>query len=184
MRLAIAALAIAASALPAAAQNVELPQRRAGQWEIRMNLPGRGEIEVQHCTDEATDRDMMQAGLNMSRDMCQRFEMRREGAGFVMESVCQFGQMRSSSRAVFSGDFQSGYSMQLTGTTEGGPQGRSETNLTQTARWVSAECRGGLAPGDMLMPGGMRVNVREMMRMAPGGGGGGQQQQQPPQPRR
>jgi hypothetical protein len=184
MRLAIAALAIAA-ALPAAAQNVELPQRRAGQWEIRMNMPGRGEVEVQHCTDEATDRDMMQAGLNMSRDMCSRFEMRREGAGYVMETVCQFGQMRSSSRAVFSGDFQSTYSMQLTGTTEGGPQGRTDTNLTQTARWVSAECRGGLAPGDMLMPGGMRVNVREMMRMAPQPGQQQQQPQQQPQaPRR
>lgn len=171
MRLVIAALALAA-AVPALAQPAELPQRRAGQWEIRMNMPGRGDVEVQQCVDADTDRDMMQAGLNASRDMCSRFELRREGQGFVMESVCQFGQVRSSSRAVFSGDFQSTYSMRLTGTSEGGPGGRTETNVTQNARWVSAECRSGLMPGDMLMPGGMRVNVREMLRQVP----------QPPQP--
>jgi hypothetical protein len=132
-------------------------------------------MQVQHCVDGSTDREMMQAGLNMSRENCSRFEMRREGSGYVMESMCQFGPMRTSSRAVFSGDFQSTYQMQLSGTTEGGPQGRTEVNVAQTARWVSEECRGGLQPGDMLMPGGMRVNVREMMRAAP------QQQQHPPQ---
>lgn len=177
MRLAAAALALLAAS-PALAQTVELPQRRPGLWEIRMNVSGRGDMEVQHCIDAATDREMMQAGLNANREMCSRFEMRREGAGYVMETTCQFGPMRSSSRAVFTGDFQTGYSMQMTGTTEGGGAGRTDTNLTQTARWVSAECRNGLQPGDMLLPGGMRVNVREMMRAMPQSG------QQTPQQRR
>jgi len=162
-----------AAATPAAAQAVmEFPQRRTGHWEIRMTLQGPNPMPeqiVQTCIDGNTDRQMMQAGLAMSRDMCQRYDMRREGADFVIEAACQMGPMRTTSRTIISGDFNASYTVRTTGTVEGMPgvQGRQDTAMTHTARWVAAACPAGMSPGDMVMPGGMRMNVRDLERMRP-----------------
>lgn len=170
LRAFITALVIVA-ALPAAAQQTEIafPERRAGQWEIRMvseearNTPP---MVIQHCTDAATDRQMMQAGLSISRELCQRYEMRREGGGIVIDAACQIGPIRSTSRSVVTGDFRDTYQVRVEGTTEGAPGIPAQRSImTQTARWVSATCASGLVPGDMLMPGGMKMNVREFERL-------------------
>ena len=42
------------------------------------------------------------------------------------------------------------------------------TKMTQTATWVGVDCTDGLKPGDMLMPGGMKANVTDMMKMMGG----------------
>jgi hypothetical protein len=40
--------------------------------------------------------------------------------------------------------------------------------MTQHAQWTG-DCANGMQPGDMTMPGGMRMNVRDMMGMMGGG---------------
>lgn len=177
MRFLVAAAAISLLPISANAQSApELPQRRAGQWEIRLDVGAARQtpdMVIHHCTDAATDRRMMQAGLQMSREMCSRYEMRRDGQGFVIDATCQLGPARSTSRAVISGDFQASYTIRVEGSVEGmpGSRGPQASVVTQTARWVGAACREGLTPGDMLMPGGMKMNVRDLERMMGRGGG-------------
>jgi len=79
------------------------------------------------------------------------------------------GPMRTTSRTIISGDFNASYTVRTTGTVEGmsGVQGRQDTAMTHTARWVAAACPAGMSPGDMVMPGGMRMNVRDLERMRP-----------------
>lgn len=165
------ALGLTASA--AFAQEIEFPARKAGMWEIQMvDQPAAPNMTIKACIDEASDRQMMQAGFNMSKDMCSELSMNQEGESYIIDATCQFAGMNSKSHTVMTGDFQSAYQTVTTSEISGMPSipGMSgPTTLTQNATWVSAECSDGLVPGEMLMPGGMKVNVNDMMKSMGGG---------------
>ena len=59
------------------------------------------------CIDAATDREMMEFGLKMSRGSCKRFDTRRAGATWVIDAECAFGPVKSVTKTTISGDFQS-----------------------------------------------------------------------------
>jgi hypothetical protein len=166
--------ALAALALPAAAQEIDFPARKAGQWEIKMipETPGAmPEQTIKACIDAASDKQMMAAGFSMSKSMCSRQEISRDGEDYVIDSTCQIGPMTSTSHIVVSGDFQSAYTVKMTSEMSGAAMAGmpGTNNMTQEARWISDACTDGMAPGDMLMPGGMKVNVNDMMKMFGGG---------------
>jgi hypothetical protein len=180
MRAAFLSAVLVLVASPALAQSpaVELPSRRAGQWEIKMLMEGREggpEMTVQACTDPAIERQMMQFGTGMAGQSCQRYDIRRVGQEVHIDADCQMGPMRSVSRTVMSGDFQSAYSVRIEGTaTMPGQAQPQATLMVQNARWVGAACTGGLVPGDIQMM-GQKINVRNL----PGAAGGGGQPRRP-----
>ena len=165
--------ALIALAVPAAAQEFDFPERKAGMWEIKMmpETPGAmPEQTIKACIDAASDKQMMAAGFSMSKSMCSRQEMKQEGDSYVIDSTCQVGPMSTTSHIVITGDFQSAYTVKMTSEVTGAPMAvPGAGNMTQEARWVGADCTDGMAPGDMLMPGGMKVNVNDMMKMFGGG---------------
>jgi len=169
-------VAIGLSIAPAFAQELELPSRKSGQWDIKMipDTPGGAPaMSIEACVDEASDREMMKAGFSMSEGMCSRQDIKREGDTFVIDSTCDIGPMETDSHIVISGDFQSAYKVDITTVTTGAMAPMAGTNkMVQEARWVGPECADGLTPGEMLMPGGMKVNVNEMMKKMKKIGGG------------
>ncbi len=173
MRRTIATL-VFAGALPtfAGAQAlVELPSRKPGHWELRMVTAkpgGTPEVVSQVCIDASTDRQLMEVGLRISKDLCKRYAMKREGKALIIDAECKFGPMKSVTRTTMSGDFQSSYTVKVEGTTEGGfaglggGKGPQPTSMVQTARWTAAQCGNGMKPGDFTMPGGIKVNIKQM----------------------
>jgi Protein of unknown function (DUF3617) len=167
--LAAAVVAMAAT-LAAAAQTIDLPPRKAGQWEVRMvtEKPASGpSMNAQMCIDAATDRDLMDFGLKMSKDSCKRYDVKRAGAAWVIDAECTFGPVKSVTKTTISGDFQSTVTVRTEGTTEGFPgagSGPQPTLMTQTARWVGA-CADGMRPGDISMGGGIRMNVKQVKKL-------------------
>jgi hypothetical protein len=163
-----------AGAVAATAQSLDLPARKPGLWAMKMvteqpaGVPGFG---AQMCIDAATDKDMMEFGLKMSKDSCKRYEVKRAGSSWVIDADCNLGPIKSSTRTTISGDFQSSINVRIEGTTEGlpGNRGPQPTLITQTATWTSA-CSNGMKPGDIVLGGGLRMNVRQvkdLQRMLP-----------------
>lgn len=178
-----AAIAATLSITAALAEDaVQAPPRKPGYWEVLMVTeapPGMPAATVHFCIDEASDKQMMQAGASMTNQMCSKKVMTREGADYVTTSECSMGPMKSTSRSVLSGDFQAAYTVKVTGTVEGVPAmggdgkktgGPMKTAMTQNAKWLSDACPDGMKPGDMRMPNGMTINPTTMMN----------QQQEPP----
>jgi hypothetical protein len=171
MRLAPIAVSLLAGALalPAFADTFDIPARKAGQWKIEI-IPETGgaapSITTEVCLDADTDKALMQAGLAMTGNQCQVGPQTRDGGAISFDATCDFGVMKTTSHTVISGDFQSSYAMQITSDTEGAPAGVPKHSvITQNATWVGA-CNG-LQPGEMLMPGGMKVDALKAMN--PGG---------------
>jgi hypothetical protein len=157
-------------ALPALADDLGIPARKAGEWKIQMvpeTAKAAPAMTFQLCLDAATDKAMMQAGAGMSGGQCTVSTPTQGPDGLAFDGSCDMGGMKTRSHTVISGDFQSSYTMKVTSDVEGGPAGMPKHSvMTQNATWVGA-CPAGMAPGEMLMPGGIKVNALKAMK--PGG---------------
>jgi hypothetical protein len=152
--------------IPAAA--VELPTRKAGLWDIKMQIEGQHlpMNTIQQCTDASTDK-LMTAGFGNAMQACEQKNISESGGKIVVDSVCNIGGGTATSHAEISGDFNSAYTVKVTSKQEGGramshlPAG-GEMHMTMEAKWVGP-CAKGQRPGDVIMPGGIKINVKQMM---------------------
>ena len=164
-------LLAASLSLPAfaAAAEIDFPPRKAGQWQVEMTPESSPAMTMDICLDEATDKEMMQAGMSISDGMCSDVDVSQAGGTITINATCTMGAMKTTSHTVMTGDFQTAYDMTITSTIEGGPPGMpANSTIVQHARWIG-DCASGLAPGDMMMPGGTKMNVRDMLNTMGGG---------------
>lgn len=166
------ALIVAALLLGAAHAGPSFPPRKPGLWEMQMSqLEGsKGPMVVMHCVDAATDKLMQEFGNQqpkMNRKSCKEETRNEAGKMMVHREVCQEGGTKVNTHMVISGNFDNHYSVQSTTTYEPPPPGRTAQDMRMEATWKGA-CAAGQKPGDMVMPGGMKMNVIEMMKMTPG----------------
>ena len=165
-RIMLAASAILAGASIAAAATIDLPARKAGQWEMKMTPKTKGaapQMTTQLCLDAASDKALMAQGLAMSTGCTS--QQSRDGSGnLVIDATCDIGGRKNKSHSVVSGDFQSHYTIDIVSDSEGGnPALPKHSEMTQEAKWLGA-CQQGMKPGDMMLPGGRIMNLLGMMK--------------------
>jgi hypothetical protein len=166
-----AVLVTATAPLSAQGSLRDLPHRRPGHWEVLMmtEKPADGpSVTAQMCIDAATDRELMEFGLKMSKGTCKRFDVARAGAAWVIDAECAFGPVTSVTRTTISGDFQSRVTVRIEGTTDGIPgagDGAQPTVMTQTATWKDSACADGMKPGDVSLGNGLKMNVKHLRKL-------------------
>jgi hypothetical protein len=165
------------------ARAVEMPVRKAGLWEMKVVggssvIARRGQRDVdktstsptpdmtmQHCTDETTDKEMSTAFSPMSKEVCSKQEIQKTATGYVTDSVCSVGGMTMTSHSEITGDFNSAYTIRSTSHSERGPSGVPRDNtMTIEAKWLGA-CKADQKPGDIVMPGGLKINVKDAEKL-------------------
>jgi hypothetical protein len=65
-----------------------------------------------------------------------------------------------TSHSEITGDFNSAYSMVTRTLMDKGPEALRDTTTKIQAKWLG-DCRPGQKPGDILMPGGFKLNVKD-----------------------
>jgi hypothetical protein len=146
---------------------VDLPVRKAGLWEMKVLRTGSPvpDATMQHCTDETTDKEMSAAASPMAKEMCSKQDIQKTATGYVSDSVCGIAGMSIKSHAEIVGDFNSAYTVKSTSHSEGGPSGAvRDSTTTIEAKWLGA-CKADQKPGDILMPGGMKMNIKDMEKL-------------------
>jgi hypothetical protein len=159
--------AIVAGPFAAAASAVELPVRKAGLWEMKTMRAGSStpDMTMQQCTDESTDKAMSTAFSPMAKESCSKNDIQKTANGYVGDSVCSFGGMSMTSHSETTGDFNSAYTVKSTSTTKGGPPGvPGDSTTIIEAKWLGA-CKPDQKPGDIMMPGGMKMNIKDMEKI-------------------
>ena len=160
----IAAAATACLLLAGAASAMDYPARKPGLWEMTIQADGSAKMpamSTQQCIDAATDQAMREMGNGMERQDCSKQDMRKESGRIVIDSVCKIGTSIATTHAVVTGDFGAAYRMESRSTYSPPMMGRSEGTAVIEARWVGP-CKAGQKPGDMVLPGGMKMNMLEM----------------------
>ena len=165
MRMNRCAVALAVAAIvPAVAAAVDLPRRKSGLWEISTAAREGQIVAASMCVDQKTDDLSRQlAGVGVQ---CSRQDVRREGSRYVFDSVCRFGESTATSRAVFSGSFETQYEVDITAKYAPPLMGMSEGRSTIKARWLGP-CKPGQKPGDLVMPNGTTINILGAQKPAP-----------------
>jgi hypothetical protein len=154
-------------ALSPAALAAELPLRKAGLWEMKIVRTGGSvpEMTMQHCTDPTTDKEMNNSVSPLAKQICTRQDVVKTASGYVTDSVCSVAGVSMTTHAEISGDFNSGYTVTSTTHSDKGPTGKPLDATTKIqAKWMG-DCPPGQKPGDILMPGGFKMNVKDAEKL-------------------
>jgi hypothetical protein len=161
----LASLICALPAMDAGA--AELPMRRAGLWETKMLNTGSPipSMKVQHCIDEATDKQMSTAFSPISKEVCSRIDVRQTATGYATDSTCTVEAASMTSHSDIIGDFNSAYRVRTVSQGKAGSAGASHGSTTTIeAKWLGA-CKPGQKPGDTVMPGGIKLNTKDLNKL-------------------
>jgi len=166
MRMAMTTCALALIGTTAA-NAAELPTRKAGLWEINMSFSNRAGQNVQQCIDASTDAMLQSSAGPFAQAACSKRDIQRTGDGFVMDSTCTVAGKTATAHSVISGSFDNAYTMTVTSQSDALPN--YNLTMTLTGKWLGP-CTANQKPGDVIMPGGIKVNIRDLQKFGLGGG--------------
>jgi hypothetical protein len=171
---AVGLLLILSQLAPASADELNLPARKPGLWQMSMTIAGHP-MATKQCVDAVTDRQMMQSSFARNADKCSSLTSSRSGSTITVDATCALnGGVVTRTHAVIAGDFQSEYTVDANTDISGGPaQMPKHSQIKQDVKWIGA-CPAGMKPGDMQMPGmpaGMPpINLKQLQMMKGMGG--------------
>ncbi len=137
----------------------EMPSRKAGLWEMSMQMsaeagmPGGGAIKSQQCVDARTDADLQRKALQGGdRMQCTQKSVKRLADGVEVEADCTSAEGRQHVSMKATGDFSRSYTMRNHVTFDPPRHGMKDATMTITATHAGA-CPADLAPGQVRMTG-------------------------------
>jgi hypothetical protein len=140
----------------------EFPKRKPGLWEIQTLVEGQTEgTTTRQCIDKESDAKLVRMQKEMDakkRRTCTKNEFRKEDKRFVHESDCTMDGVRVISKTVFSGDFNSKYSAEITTKFGDADKGLTGQNAVMNARWLGP-CEPDQKPGDVIISDSLKMNI-------------------------
>jgi hypothetical protein len=160
------AAAVAGTAIAAQADQIDLPARKPGLWQMKVTpkpAAAGKQITARLCLDAGSDKALMAQGLAITVSSCTMV-WSRHNSDYVFDVACDIMGQKSKSHGVLSGDFQSHYVLDVDTENDGAEATAPDiSGITQDSTWIG-ECEAGMQPGDMMLPGGRTINLLNVMR--------------------
>jgi len=155
------------------AQAQDFPKLKPGLWEMTTTASrnkDRPPLRSSICLDASLQQEMIRMSTGMMQGMCSKFDMKYVGNKFTGEAVCNFGgsTMRSKSVMTLPGD--TAYRTEAHATFDPPMGGMTQSDTVIEGRNIGA-CKSGQQPGDITMPNGQTMNIRNIMGGGTMGGG-------------
>lgn len=141
-----------------------LPERAPGLWEQKVTTRGMTQVS-QVCIDHAVEQRFSVWGQQAGKDACSQTRMTpRLAGGWEFASTCDMGEGgKTATKGEVTGDFAKSYKVSAQSSISGAraPEmnGTHEMTLEANRR---GPCPAGMEPGDMLLPGGMKINMMKI----------------------
>lgn len=149
----------------ALADQVNLPERKAGLWELHTIMDeglGPKDQTMTMCVDADMERTTVTASNEEHAKQCSTYEIKREGDKTVVDMSCQYASRFVKSRTEMTGDFQSALAVKIESTTSGDHNGQSvsvKRTITQTGKYLGQSC-GDLVGGEAKGADGSKILVQ------------------------
>ena len=147
----------------------QLPRLKAGLWEMeragdRVPPPMN---KMTMCLDDTVQKQMFDMGVGAMAGMCSKHDFSFSGNRGSGDFICDIAgsRMHSTSTMTLNGD--TSYRTEIHTTYEPPFMGQTASTTILSARRLG-ECKQGQRPGDMVMPNGQTMNVRDIMGGAKG----------------
>ena len=162
-----AAVASFIAAVPAlrAGDDIDLPARKAGQWELVTVMDegnGPKEQALTICIDGEMEKNTVGASKLDHQQNCTRYEVKKASDKITVEARCKFNERDVESTTEMSGDFASAFQVKIDSTTSGTDGTRSvsvKRSITQTGKYLGESC-GDLKAGEARGADGKKVLVQ------------------------
>jgi hypothetical protein len=119
------------------------------------------EMTTQECTDGTIEKTMSTASSPTEDEVCSRRDIEKTTTGYVIDSVGNFGGLSITRHSELIGDLDAGYVEKSTSRSRHGPSHTPREDTTTTeAKWLGA-CKPDQKPGDIVMPGGLKMNIND-----------------------
>jgi Protein of unknown function (DUF3617) len=145
----------------------ELPVRKAGLWEMKASRTGSQvpDSTMQQCTDATTDKDLSSSLSPLAKQICSKQDIQKTAAGYTVDAVCGAAGVSVTSHSEIVGDFNSAYTVTTNSHASLGDKGQPHDTVSKIeAKWVGA-CKPDQKPGDIVMPGGMKMNIKDLEKL-------------------
>jgi hypothetical protein len=164
MRIVLALLLGAAATAATAAD--EMPKLKPGLWETKTSSARAPQGPAPHvstiCLDDSVQKEMYRMGTGMMSNMCSKFDLKNVGGKVTSESVCDFGGTKMVSKSVMTFTGNTAYRTEAHAKFDPPMNGMADTTTIVEGRYIGA-CKPGQQPGDMTLPNGQTMNIRQMM---------------------
>ena len=164
----LVALALASSG--ASAQ--QYPKLKPGLWQMSRNsdrAPDKaGMPPITVCFDESVQKEMWDMGAGAMRGMCSKTDFHMNGSGGSGETICNFGGSTAHSKSSMTLTGDTAYRTEVDTTFDPPMNGMARSHMTIDGKYLGA-CKPGQRPGDVTMPTGQVMNMRDMAGGRPPG---------------
>jgi hypothetical protein len=159
---AAAALLIVA-ACPALAAP-DYPKLKPGLWEMTTSASRAPDAKSKStlCLDASIQQEMIRMSSGMMAGMCSKSEFKMSGNKFIGEAVCNLGGSTMKSKSVMTMNGDTSYRTEAQATFDPPFGGQTESKSVIEGRHIGA-CKPGQRPGDLTMPTGQTINIRNVM---------------------
>jgi hypothetical protein len=144
----------------------DFPKLKAGSWSVAVSPAGTGPQSAPRvstlCLDDSVQQEMYKMSTGMMSGMCSKHDIKISGNKVTTLADCNLGitTMKSQSVMTLTGD--TAYHTEAHATFDPPMNGMKESSTLIDGKYIGA-CKPGQQPGDMTLPTGQTVNVRDFM---------------------
>jgi Protein of unknown function (DUF3617) len=152
-------------AAPAVALAQDIPKLKAGLWEITNSSPGRANgpsMTSTLCLDQSVQQDMIKMSAGMMQGLCSKHDMKVSGNKITGSATCKLGDSTMTSTSVMTMNGDTSYRTEAHAAFQPPYMGQSQSDTVVIGKHIGA-CKPGQQPGDLVMPTGQTINIRNIM---------------------
>jgi len=154
------------AALAAAANAQEFPKLKPGLWTTTTTTAGRPKQEQRPsmlCLDESVQQDMYRMSMGMMFGLCSKHDVKIAGNKVTIDAVCDLGMTKMQTTSVMTLTGNTSYRTEARATFDPPLKNTPRESLTIIEGKHVGDCKPGQQPGDMTLPNGQNMNIRQWM---------------------
>jgi hypothetical protein len=162
-RLFVFALALGVAAV-AGAQ--EFPKLKPGLWSQTTTNAGRPQQPPQVstlCLDDSTQQYIYRMSMGMAAGLCSKHDLKVAANKVTIDAVCDLGVTRVKTTTVTTMTGDTAYRTEAHAVFDPPLKGTPRDSVTIVDGKHIGACKEGQQPGDMTLPNGQQVNIRQWM---------------------
>ena len=114
------------------------------------------------CLDDSLQQEMYKLSTGMMAGMCSKHDLKVTANKVTAEAVCDLGGSKMRSQSVMTLTGNSAYHTEAHASFDPPMNGMKESTTIIEGKHIGA-CKPGQQPGDMTLPTGQTMNIRNMM---------------------
>ena len=144
----------------------EFPRLKPGLWSQTTTTAARPKAQPQAstlCLDDSTQQYVYRMSIGMMAGLCSRHDLKVAGNKVTIDAVCDLGVTKIQAKSVTTLSGDTAYRTEAHAVFDPPLKGTPRDSVTIVDGKHVGACKEGQQPGDMTLPNGQVMNIRQFM---------------------